>query len=90
MNQQAQIFVIGGSIVSGFTVCRLAADRYYQVGVALGECIYRRWLQAQAREFDAVHTVPGTRFQAQILERTHSAEVIADPVYDPDNLKLRA
>ncbi len=38
---------------------------------------------------DAAHANLGNRLQVQILERLFDAEVIADPAYDPGNLKLR-
>ncbi len=41
-----------GGIVGDVTVCRLAQDRFYLVGATLGEGIYRRWLETQARDFD--------------------------------------
>lgn len=39
---------------------------------------------------DAASAAVGTRLQVQILESLYDAEVIADPAYDPDNLKLRS
>ncbi len=38
---------------------------------------------------DTSSAIPGTRMQVQILEQMRGAEVVADPVYDPDNEKLR-
>ena len=52
-------------------------------GWRIGKSLAVGWIDATAAEV-------GTRLKVQILERLYNAEVIADPAYDPANLKLRS
>ncbi len=52
-------------------------------GWRIGKSLAVSWI-------DTASAAVGTRLQVQILGRLHDAEVTADPVYDPDNLKLRS
>ena len=51
-------------------------------GWRAGQSLAVAWL-------DAGSARPGSRLQVQILQKLHDAEVVADPVYDAGDSRLR-